>query len=314
MNRKGTNPVEDMKTTIQFYRLYKKIKPDVVLHFTIKPNIYGTIAARLLNIKIINNIAGLGTLFIKENFFTKIASLLYKYSLNKSNVIFFQNNEDFELFINRKLVQKKKCDILPGSGVNINKFKPRKVKNNDNKFKFLLMSRMLWNKGIGEYVEAARLINKKYSNVEFQLLGFIDKENKNAISEQQIQKWAEEKIINYLGSSDDVRNFIANADCIVLPSYYREGIPRSLLEAASMAKVIITTDTIGCREIVNEGINGFLCKIKDAKDLASKMEKVLNLTKDERNKMGRAGREKILAEFNETIVINKYLKAIKNII
>jgi glycosyltransferase involved in cell wall biosynthesis len=314
INRKGTNPFEDIKTTIQLYQLYKKIKPDIVLHFTIKPNIYGTIAASLLDIKIINNIAGLGTLFIKENFYTKIASFLYKYSLNKSNMIFFQNNEDFELFISKKIVSKNKCDILPGSGVDTNKFTPKKVKNNSNTFKFLLMGRMLWNKGIGEYVDAARLIKKKYSNVEFQLLGFIDKNNKNAVSKQQIQEWVDEKIINYIGSSNDVRNFIANADCIVLPSYYREGIPRTLLEAASMGKIIITTNTIGCKEVVDDGINGFLCKTKDVKDLENKMEKVLNLTEEERNKMGQAGRKKIVSKFDERVVIHKYLKAIKNLI
>lgn len=314
INRKGTNPFEDIKTTIQLYQLYKKIKPDIVLHFTIKPNIYGTIAASLLDIKIINNIAGLGTLFIKENFYTKIASFLYKYSLNKSNMIFFQNNEDFELFISKKIVSKNKCDILPGSGVDTNKFTPKKVKNNSNTFKFLLMGRMLWDKGIGEYVDAARLIKKKYSNVEFQLLGFIDKNNKNAVSKQQIQEWVDEKIINYIGSSNDVRNFIANADCIVLPSYYREGIPRTLLEAASMEKIIITTNTIGCKEVVDDGINGFLCKTKDVKDLENKMEKVLNLTEEERNKMGQAGRKKIVSKFDERIVIHKYLKAIKNLI
>jgi glycosyltransferase involved in cell wall biosynthesis len=314
MNNKGTNPIEDFKLTISYYKILKEIKPDLMLNYTIKPNIYGTIAANLLKIPTINNIAGLGTLFVNENFITKIAKYLYKYSQDKASKIFFQNNEDFELFTSSRLVDRKKSDILPGSGVNTDKFKPIEKTKNLDKIIFLLISRMLWDKGVGEYVEAARTLTKKYPNVEFQLLGFLDVVNKSAISKEQMNTWIKEGIINYLGTSDNVQNEISNADCMVLPSFYREGTPRTLLESASMAKPIVTTNNIGCKDVVNDGETGYLCKIKDSNDLSSKLELIINMSDEERKTMGQKGREKIIKEYDEQIVIEKYLKNIKEIL
>jgi len=313
MNNKGTNPKEDFKTTIEFYKLYKKIKPDIVLHYTIKPNIYGTIACDILGIKTVNNIAGLGTLFINQNFVTKIAKFLYKYSQSKADKIFFQNSDDYEMFTNEGLVEKSKCDVLPGSGVNTSKFIPVEYEKVDDKFRFLLIARMLWDKGVGEYVEAAKIIKSKYPHVEFQLLGFLDVINKSAISKEQMQEWVDEGFVNYLGVSDNVKEEIAKADCIVLPSFYREGTPRTLLESASMAKPIITTDNVGCRDVVDGGVNGYLCEVRNAKDLADKMEMMLNLSEDERKAMGEAGRVKMINEFDEGIVIGKYLDTLKQL-
>ena len=314
LNTKGTNPLEDIKTIYRYYRVYKELKPDIVLHYTIKPNIYGTIASGLLNIPSINNIAGLGTLFINQNFVTKIAKWLYKVSQKKATKIFFQNNDDFKMFVNEGLVDKRKCDVLPGSGVDIEKFKPLEKKHEDGIFRFLIVSRMLWAKGIGIYAEAAKIIKNKYNNVEFQLLGHLDVASPTAISKGQMDKWVDSGLVNYLGSSDDVRVEMAKADCIVLPSYYREGTPRTLLESASMAKPIITTDNVGCRDVVENGLNGYLCEVKNAKDLAAKMEMMLNLPEYERVAMGKAGREKIVREFDEKIVIDKYLKSIEEIL
>ena len=309
INSKGTNPIEDLKTIYRYYKTYKKIKPDIVLQYTIKPNIYGTIAANMLNIPTINNIAGLGTLFIKQNFVTKIAKFLYKFSQKRATKIFFQNQDYFKMFVDEKLVQKEKCDVLPGSGVDVEKFFPLEKKD-DGIFRFLLVSRMLWAKGIQEFVDAAKIIKQKYKNVEFQLLGHLDVESPTAISKEQMDIWVKNGFVNYLGSSDDVRVEIAQSDCIVLPSFYREGTPRILLE--SMGKPIITTDNVGCKDVVDDGINGFLCEVKNADDLALKMEKMLNSSFDERNIMGKAGREKIVKEFDEKIVIEKYLKAIES--
>lgn len=313
MNNKGTNPKEDMKTLIEFYKLYKAIKPGIVLNYTIKPNIYGNIACSLLGIKTINNISGLGTVFIKESLITKVVKWLYKYSLGKSSKVFFQNNDDKQLFIINKLVQENKCDLLPGSGIDTNKFIPLEYKKNDNIFRFLLIARMLWDKGIGEYVEAAKIIKQKYPDVEFQLLGSLDAVNTTAISKEQMQSWVEEGLVTYLGVTDDVKEYIKKSDCIVLPSY-REGTPRTLLESASMSKPIITTNTVGCKEVVDDGINGYLCEVKNAQDLAHKMEKMINLNFEERETMGKTGRKKMIKEFDESIVINKYLKTIKEII
>ncbi|MFW3405385.1 glycosyltransferase family 4 protein [Aliarcobacter butzleri] len=314
VNTKGTNPIEDLKTIYRYYKTYKKVKPDIVLQYTIKPNIYGTIAASLLQIPTINNIAGLGTLFIKQNIVTKIAKWLYKISQKKATKVFFQNQDDFKMFVDEGLVQKEKCDVLPGSGVDIEKFKPVEKKDDDGVFRFLLVSRMLWAKGIQEFVDTAKIIKEKYDNVEFQLLGHLDMKSPTAISKQQMDIWVTDGYVNYLGSSDDVRVEIAQTDCIVLPSFYREGTPRILLESASMEKPIITTDNVGCRDAVDDGVNGYLCEIKNVQDLAHKMEMMLNLPEDERKAMGQAGRKKIVKGFDEKIVINKYLVIIEGIL
>ena len=309
----GTNPIKDLKTIFRLFKVYKKLKPDIVLHFSIKPNIYGTIVSNFLSIPSINNIAGLGSLFINNNFFTKVAKKLYKFSQKNATKIFFQNNDDFKLFLNEGLVLEHKCDRLPGSGVDLKKFKPR-PKKNDGVFRFLIVSRMLWAKGIGEYVEAAKIIKGKYSNVDFLLLGFLDVKSPTAITKEQMDYWVENNQVKYIGVSDNVQDEISKVDCIVFPSYYREGVPRALLESASMSKPIITTDSVGCKEVVDDGVNGYLCKIKDVSDLVDKMEKMLNLSIDERTIMGEKGREKVIKEFSEEIIINKYLESISQIL
>jgi len=306
MNAQGINPLEDLKTTYEFYRLFKKISPDVLCQYTIKPNIYGSFVASLLNIKMVNNIAGLGTLFVKENIVTKIAKLLYRISQSKADRVFFQNREDFDFFTTKGIVNSNKCDVLPGSGVDTNRFRP-KYKANSEKIRFLLIGRMIWEKGIGEYVKAAREIKKNYPNVEFCLLGFVDVQNPGAITRQEIDHWVDEGIINYLGVSDNVYEVIQTADCVVLPSYYREGTPKTLLESGSSGKPIITTDNIGCRDVVDDGVNGYICEPRSWSDLKLKMEQFLNLSYGERVLMGFKSREKMKQEYDEKIVIDKYL-------
>jgi glycosyltransferase involved in cell wall biosynthesis len=310
INSQGVNPLEDMKTTFGFYKLFKQISPDFICQYTIKPNIYGSFVARILNIKMINNIAGLGTLFIKESPITKIAKFLYKISQSKADKVFFQNRDDFELFTHQGLVKASKCDILPGSGVDTKRFRPT-TKIESKKVRFLHISRMIWEKGIGEYVESARKIKAKYPHVEFCLLGFLDVDNPGAISKEQMDEWVEEGVINYLGVSDHVDEVIATADCIVLPSYYREGTPKTLLESASSGKPIITTDNVGCRDVVDHGVNGYLCEPRSEKDLTAKIEMFLNLSAEEKKEMGKRSREKMKLEFDEKIVIDKYLQVLE---
>jgi glycosyltransferase involved in cell wall biosynthesis len=309
MNNKGTNPKEDLKTLIAFYKLYKKIAPDVVLHYTIKPNIYGNIVCKFLGVKVINNVSGLGTVFIKESMVTKLVKWLYKYAFTSSSKVFFQNGDDRDLFLKYDLVSYQQCGVLPGSGIDTQKFKPVESFKKDNIFRFLLISRMLWDKGIGEYIEAIKLLQYKYKNVEFQLLGSLDASNNTAISKKQMQIWVDSKYVSYLGVTDDVKTFIANADCVVLPSY-REGTPRTLLESASMEKPIVTTNVVGCKEVVDNGVNGYFCEVKNAQDLAQKMEMILCLSQKDRISMGQEGRKKMINEFEESIVIGKYLEAI----
>jgi len=312
IDAKGINPISDFKTMITLYKLYKQLDIDMVLNFTIKPNIYSSIVSGIVGIKSISNITGLGTIFIKESIVTKIAKLLYKTALGFNSKIFFQNNDDRNLFIEYNLVKNEKTDLLPGSGVDLDKFLPID-KEDDGIFKFLLIARLLKDKGILEFIEAIKIVKSKYNNIEFQILGAVGVANKTAISNEELQVWIEDGLVNYLGTTDNVQNIIAKSDCVVLPSY-REGIPRSLLEACAMEKAIIATNVVGCKEVVDDGLNGYLCEVRNTNDLASKMEIMINLTNDERKAMGKAGREKIVKEFDEKIVINKYLKSIKEIL
>ena len=309
MNAQGINPIEDIKTTYGFYKLFKKISPDLIFQYTIKPNIYGSFVAKRLNIKIVNNIAGLGTLFVKENFVTKVAKVLYKASQSQADKVFFQNRDDFNFFTSEGIVNASKCDVLPGSGVDTKRFTPRdKIKSQN--IRFILIARMIWEKGVGEYVQAARVIKAKYPNTEFCLLGFLDVENPGAITKNEMDEWVKEGAINYLGTTDKVDDVIATADCVVLPSYYREGTPKTLLESGSAGKPIITTDNVGCRDVVDHGINGYLCEPRSVEDLTLKIEMFLNLSDEEKVEMGKNSRKKMIKEYDEKIVIDKYMELI----
>ncbi|MFW5607153.1 MAG: glycosyltransferase family 4 protein [Campylobacter hyointestinalis] len=310
IDSKGINPLVDIQTIYKFYKVYKKEKPSIVLNFTIKPNIYSSLICRYLKIPCISNITGLGTIFIRQNLITKIVKFLYKIVLKKNKLIFFQNQDDRDLFLNYNLIGKtSKTDILPGSGVDLDKFKPS-LKTNDDKFIFLFIGRLIKDKGIIELVEASLLLSKKYNNFELWLLGEFKVQNNTAISLEELNAWLSNNFIKYLGTTDNVASVIAKTDCVILPSY-REGTPRSLLEAAAMLKPIITTNTIGCKDVVDDGVNGFLCEVQNVEDLTYKMEKMLNLSTKKRNQMGSAGRKKIMQKYNEKFVINKYLYEIK---
>ena len=312
LNPSGLNPISEFRTLFKYFIKIKKNKPDLILTFTIKPNIYSAIVARLLKIDSINNITGLGTVFIKTTFITTIVKLLYRVSLACSTHVFFQNSEDQNYFLSEGLVPVNESSVIPGSGVDTDKFTPVDV-SNDGIFRFLLVGRVIQDKGIFEYIDAAYILKNKYSNIEFELLGELDSINLTAISKKKIHEFHDNSVINYLGKTDNVREQLANADCVVLPSY-REGSPRSLMEASSMAVPIITTDVVGCRQVIDDGITGLLCRVKDSSDLALKMEVMLNMSKNDRKKMGRLGREKMLKEFDESIVISRYMHTINNIL
>ncbi|MGZ8941570.1 MAG: glycosyltransferase family 4 protein [Methylobacter sp.] len=312
IDNKGTHVGRDLVLLLRFFSFLRKERPDVYIGYTIKPNIYGSVAAHILRIPVINNISGLGTVFIKENWLTNLVRWLYRAALSHSHCVFFLNDEDLELFVKAGLVAPEKVARLPGEGIDLRAFQPvPEVSENGQSFRFLLSARMLRDKGIVEYVEAARVVRKRYPNAEFNLLGFLDVQNPTAISTEQMATWVEEGIISYLGVTDDVKPYLAEADCVVLPSYYREGIPRSLLEAAAMGKPIITTDAVGCRDVVDDGVNGFLCLPKSKDDLAEKMEKMILLDHQRRFEMGKRGRQKVEREFDEKIVIGHYLSMIK---
>ncbi len=313
MDNKGTHPGRDLMLLMRFVRLMRKERPDVFLGYTVKPNVYGSLAAHLSSVQVINNVAGLGTVFIKAGWLNRLVRTLYWVALARSRKVFFQNEDDRELFITGGLVDGALTDRLPGSGVDLKKFEPASLPGR-SQMRFLLIARMLWDKGVGEYVEAARLLKRRGLNAEVCLLGFLDVENPAAISKSQMDEWMAEGVVRYLGVSDNVREEIAQADCVVLPSFYREGTPRTLLEAAAMARPIITTDSVGCRDVVDDGVNGFLCRPKDASDLADKMARMIAMSHAERKAMGLRGREKVEREFDEKIVIAKHLSAIEAVL
>jgi len=314
MDNQGTHPGRDLLLLWRFYWLLRRVRPNVFLGYTVKPNIYGSIAAHLLDIPVINNIAGLGAVFIKDGWITRLVRGLYWFALSRSKRVFFQNEDDRALFIEGELLDCEITDRLPGSGIDLNHFSSIEMLPSESSVRFLLIARMLWDKGVGDYVEAAKLLKSRVVSADFCLLGFLDVKNPTAISRDQMDEWVKSGYVTYLGETDDVRPHITAATCVVLPSFYREGVPRTLLEAAAIGRPIITTDAIGCREVVDDGLNGYLCKPRDASDLAEKMERFIALSSEQRAEMGRRGRAKIEREFDEKIVINKYLEVVANVI
>lgn len=308
MDSRGANPVKDLALIFELWSIYRRVKPDVILHYTIKPNIYGTLAASILKIPVVNNVCGLGTAFLNKGIVSRIAIGMYKIAFKFPKLIYFQNNDDKNFFEDNNIIDNKHTEVLPGSGINLDHFK-RSPKINNSKFTFLLISRLIHDKGIVEYINAIRLLKEKGIEANFQLLGNKDTEHRRGISEELINSWIKNNVVEYLGSTDDVRPFINNADCVVLPSY-REGTPKSLLEAASSAKPIIATNVAGCTNIVEDNVNGMLCKLKDVKDLANKLESMSRLPKDQLEQMGNNGRKIVEDRFDEQLVIESYLNTI----
>ncbi|WP_234823667.1 glycosyltransferase family 4 protein [Aeromonas caviae] len=306
MEAKGTNPLQELKLIYTLYRIYQQITPDFIIHYTIKPNVYGSFAAKIAGIPSLAITTGLGYTFVNDNFIAKIARQLYKMAFRYPKEVWFLNEDDRQAFLAYSLVSENKAKLLHGEGVNLSHFSPMSSSFGHNPTTFLLIARMLWDKGIGEYIEAARVIKSKYPKTHFQLLGACDVPNPSLISREQISIWESEGIVEYLGTTDDVRTVIANVDCVVLPSY-REGIPRTMLEAAAMAKPLIVSDAPGCKDVVINGKTGFLCKVKNRDSLAAAMELIINQSTQERVDMGMAGRNLVLHKFDERIVIKKYI-------
>ena len=310
ISRKGKNPLYEIILLAKLFFILFKIKPNLILNFTIKPVIYGSIVASFLNIRVINTMTGLGTYFFDKNFFNKFFIVLFKFSQRNSDIIYSQNKDD-EKFLKNLNLKKTKILYNPGSGVDLKYFKETNYpKENTN---FLLVSRMLWNKGIKEYVEAAKIIKKKNSKINFQLAGPIDTENEFSIPAEQIKIWVNEGYIKYLGEVQNIAQYISESSCLVLPSY-REGLPRSLLEGAAMSRPIIATDVPGCRDIVKHNFNGFLCKTQDIDSLVNVLNKFISLSFEKKADMGKKGRITVEKEFNEDFVYNNYLDQIKKIL
>jgi len=312
MDNKGINPFRDFILIFKLFSCFKRIKPDIILNYTIKPNIYGSIAASLLKIPVINNVTGLGTSFLSDGVIRTISQTLYRLAFRTAKMVFFQNQNDYDYFVEKQIVSINNSHILPGSGVDTDKFIPIRDSSKNDKFTFIMIARLIKDKGVLEYVEAVKILKSEGLDFNATLLGQIGVNNRSAISREQLDEWTREQYITYLGECEDVRVHIASSDCVVLPSY-REGTSKVLLEAASMEKPIIASDVPGCNNVVMDGVNGLLCQPRNCLDLASKMKKMISISISEREIFGVQGRKMMVECFDEKVVIQKYVEIIQSI-
>lgn len=309
IDNQGISPINDLALLARYRSALSRIGPDLFLGYTIKPNIYGSLAARSLGIKVINNVSGLGTAFIKQGLLTRIVTRLYRFALGGSDTVFFQNRDDRDLFVGQAIVRADQARLLPGSGIDLVRFAQAPPHPRSDEIRFLFVGRLLWDKGVREFVEAARQVRKLRPEARFRMLGLVDAPNRTAVSRSELQSWVDERVIEHSPACDDVRPHIADSDCIVLPSY-REGLPRTLLEGAAMARPLIASDVPGCRDVVEPGVNGMLCAVRDPAALAEAMIRMIDIGADARAEMGRRGRAKVEAGFGQDIIVERYLDAI----
>ena len=307
-NRKGTNPIKDIKLLSFYKNVLKKIKPDVVLTYTIKPSVYGGLACQSLKVPYIVNITGLGSAIENGGLLQFICLSLYKVGIKGAKRVFFQNTTNRDFMLSKNVVREEQCDLVPGSGVNLNEYKVLDYPNG-NTVDFVYIGRIMEEKGFSQYMEAAMYIRSKYPNTRFHVAGAYEDDYEDIVN-----KLVKDNILIYHGSVENmVDEIYENVSCVVHPTYYAEGLSNVLLEALACGRPIITTDRAGCKEVVDDGINGFIVKQKDFKDLIEKIEKFLSLSIEQRKEMGLNGREKVEKEFDRNIVIDKYIKEIKSI-
>ncbi|MFK4002574.1 glycosyltransferase family 4 protein [Qipengyuania sp. NPDC077563] len=310
---KGLNPADGVMLFRQMRAVFREIRPDAVLSFTIKNNILGAFVAKSLGIPFLPNVTGLGTAFLSDRILEFVAVTLYRQAFRKLPVVFFQNEDDRNLFVDRKITLISQCRLLPGSGIDLKRFEAAPFPRSDAEPVFLMIGRLLSDKGVFEYVEAARIVRSVIPHARFQILGATDAANRTAIGTDTVSDWEAEGVIEYLGTTDDVRSQIRAACCVILPSY-REGAPRTLIEAAAMARPIITTDVPGCRAVVEDGITGFICEARSGTSLAEACLKFLKLGVNAQKRMGEAGRAKMEREYDDHFVVEAYRKAINEIV
>jgi glycosyltransferase involved in cell wall biosynthesis len=304
MDSKGLSPNRDLALLVRFLRHFRRERPDVVLGYTIKNNVYGALAARVLGIPFLPNVSGLGTAFLSSAWLQILAKNLYRAAFRSVPVVFFQNADDRALFVQYGLVDPARTHVLPGSGIDLERFAPSPTRKRAG-VRFVLIARMLRDKGVVEFVDAARIVRKSNPQAEFHLIGPAGAENRSAIDAWEIEQWVREGIVTYIGPVEDVRPHIAASDCVVLPSY-REGAPRSLIEGSAMARPVIATDVPGCRFVVEREVTGLLCEVRNAESLAVQMRRMIALGPEGRMSMGKAARLKMERDWDERHVIAAY--------
>lgn len=307
IGRHGTNPLSDFKLMKTYRKILKEIKPDFVLSYNIKPNVYGGMATKAIKTKFMPNITGLGTALEYPGMMQKLTIALHKLGLSKADTVFFQNTENMNFFKEHKILSNKtKMVLLPGSGVDLERHKLLDYPT-DNTIKFLYVARIMKDKGIDIYLETAKAIKEKYSNTEFHICGYCDDDKYNDI----LKDYEKKNIIIYHGEQKDIVPFFEMANAVVHPSYYPEGMSNVLLEAAAHGRPIVCTDRSGCRETVDDKISGFVVPIKNTEKVIEAVEQIINMTNEERKEMGINGRRKIEKEFDRAIVVEKYINTME---
>lgn len=305
MDVKGTSPRRDLALMFAYRRAFARLRPDAVLGYTIKPNIYGALAAKSLGLPFLPNISGLGTAFLSGTFMQSLVEILYRRALRRLDTVFFQNADDRDLFVDRGLVRADQCHLLPGSGIDLEHFAPSDLPG-ETPVRFLMIARLIRDKGVVEYAEAARHLRLRGIPADCQFLGPMGVANRSAIDPDLLTRWQEEGLITYLGETTDVRPAIAAADCVVLPSY-REGAPRVLIEAAAMGRPLVASDVPGCRDVVQDAQTGLLCAVRDGAALADAMARIIEMGPQARAQMGRAGRAYMAATYDQQKVVDLYV-------
>lgn len=313
LSRKGSNPIKDLLLAIEFFLIYRKLNLNVALQYTIKPNIYGSLGGFLAGVKTVSTVTGLGYVFLNKGFTSTVAKWLYKIAFTFTGKVLFQNQDDYQLFINERLVKAEKADVVPGSGIDTQFFHPdfcgQQMKD-PKTTTFVMIARLLIDKGLREYVDAARMVRKVKPDTTFLLAGDLDQGNPAGISKEELDAWIKEGVIDYRGFQKDTRAVICVSDAVVLPSY-REGMPRVILEGMSMGKPCITTDTPGCRDTVVNGESGYLCKVADATSLADSLLQFIDLSPEARQEMGRKSRLRAENVYSMERVTSEYLTLLK---
>lgn len=311
MNLTSLNPLQGFGLRRQFIRVFRQERPDIVLSYTIKNNIFGALAAKSYGVPFIPNVSGLGTAFLSGHVVANSVSRLNRWAFAPLPVVFFQNSEDRDAFLAKRIVREAQTQILPGSGIDLRRFAPTSDPPSGD-LVFLMIARLLRDKGVQEFADAARIVRRAVPRARFQLIGATNAANRTAITAETVQAWQDEGILDYIGEVDDVRPYITSAHCVVLPSY-REGAPRTLLEASAMARPVIATDVPGCRAVVDRDKTGLLCQVRSAESLAEACQSFLDMPLEARHQMGLLGRKKMEAEFDQALVITAYREAIQTL-
>lgn len=313
ISRMGLNPFKEFITIINILYVLFRYRPFCVLPFTLKPVLYCSLISKILAINCIPMITGLGTAFLASDKLKCFIIILYKLFLDKVSFIIFQNKDDYRLFLKNKIVKADVCKVSPGSGIDCDFFKYRQLSDDDKQpFRFLLIARLIADKGIREFIDASKMLHEEFPCIEFNLIGPSRVQNHSSIRDSELKRWKDEGVINYFGEVEDVQQEIAEASCIVLPSY-REGTSRVLLEASAIGRPIIATNVTGCREIVLDEKSGFLCEVKNSHDLYLKMKKMYLLDQGKRNEMGLIGRKHVENKFNHELVCQIYLDSLSSL-